>query len=99
MLGEALIIMFTILLPLWLIFFFLEVRKYGLKIFHRYDEDIIGGAFTGLDKKSRIFESTPSIPEISGERSISSPSSMPQTSQEAARNRRSSHSTADAATR
>lgn len=56
MLGDALIIMFTILLPLWLLFFSLEVRKYGLKIFHRYDEDIIGGAFTGLDKKSRIFE-------------------------------------------
>ena len=56
MLADALIIMLTILLPLWIIFFFLEIKKYGLKIFHRYDEDIIGGAFTGFDKKSRIFE-------------------------------------------
>ena len=56
MLGSALAIMLTIFLPVWMIFFFLEIKKYGLKIFHRYDEDIIGGAFTGLDRKSRIFE-------------------------------------------
>ncbi len=56
LLNEALLLMLALFLPLWMLFFMLEIRKYGLKIFHRYDEDIIGGAFTGLDRKSRIFE-------------------------------------------
>jgi len=38
------------------VFFGFELKKYGMKIFHRYDEDIIGSAFTGLDHKSRMFE-------------------------------------------
>lgn len=38
------------------IFFAFELKKYGTKIFHRFDEDIIGGAFTGLDRNSRLFE-------------------------------------------
>ncbi|MBR4628551.1 MAG: hypothetical protein IKO47_12825 [Ruminococcus sp.] len=56
MLSDALLLMLAVFLPLWLFFFFLEIKKYGMKIFHRYDEDIIGSAFTGLDRKSRTFE-------------------------------------------
>lgn len=38
------------------VFFAFEIKSYGLKIFHKYDENIIGGAFTGVDKDSRMFE-------------------------------------------
>lgn len=42
----------------WLVFLAAElVKHYSKNMFHRYDEDIIGKAFTGLNKKSRLFES------------------------------------------
>lgn len=33
-----------------------ELSKYSRRIFHRFDENIIGSAFTGLGKKSMFFE-------------------------------------------
>ena len=53
---DLLAVMGAVFLAAWSVCFIIEVAKYGLKIFHRYDEDIIGGAFTGLDRRSRIFE-------------------------------------------
>lgn len=40
----------------WFVCFIAELTKYALNTFHRYDEDIIGTAFTGMDRKSAIFE-------------------------------------------
>ncbi|MBR3282368.1 MAG: tetratricopeptide repeat protein [Ruminococcus sp.] len=41
----------------WAVFFSAELMKYSSShFFHRYDEDLIGKAFTGLNKKSLLFE-------------------------------------------
>ncbi|MBP3747795.1 MAG: tetratricopeptide repeat protein [Ruminococcus sp.] len=55
--STALLLMLAVMGSAFVVFFFVEVGKYGKKIFHRYDEDMIGGAFTGLGKKSQRFES------------------------------------------
>ncbi len=52
-------------LILWMAMFFVgswcslcvfESLKYAGSVFHRYDEDIIGNAFTGMNRKSSLFE-------------------------------------------
>lgn len=40
----------------WLVLFFHESLKYSGSVYHRYDEDIIGSAFTGMNRKSSLFE-------------------------------------------
>lgn len=40
----------------WTVFTFRELSKYGMKIFHRYDDDIIGEAFADMSRKSVLFE-------------------------------------------
>lgn len=49
-------LMSIIFLIAWLVFFAIEILKYSANAYHRYDEDIIGEAFTGIDKKSTVFE-------------------------------------------
>ena len=46
----------AVLISSWLIVFISEAGKYSFNAFHRFDEDIIGNAFTGLDKNSVMFE-------------------------------------------
>ena len=41
----------------WCVFFCAELTKYSAShAFHRYDDDLIGKAFTGINKKSAMFE-------------------------------------------
>lgn len=40
----------------WFMLFLFESFKYAGSVYHRYDEDIIGNAFTGMNKKSSMFE-------------------------------------------
>lgn len=40
----------------WFVFFIHESLKYAGSVYHRYDEDIIGNAFTGMNRKSSLFE-------------------------------------------
>ena len=40
----------------WFALFLHESVKYAGAVFHRYDEDIIGNAFTGMNRKSSLFE-------------------------------------------
>ena len=40
----------------WFLLFIHESIKYAGAVYHRYDEDIIGSAFTGLNRKSSMFE-------------------------------------------
>ena len=40
----------------WFILFVRESLKYAGAVYHRYDEDIIGNAFTGMNRKSSLFE-------------------------------------------
>ena len=40
----------------WFLLFIRESLKYAGSIYHRYDEDIIGNAFTGMNRKSSLFE-------------------------------------------
>jgi tetratricopeptide (TPR) repeat protein len=40
----------------WFLLFLFESFKYAGSVYHRYDEDIIGNAFTGMNKKSSMFE-------------------------------------------
>lgn len=53
----AFLMMTAVFLAAFIVFFLVEVSKYGTKIFHRFDEEMIGGAFTGLGKKCQRFES------------------------------------------
>lgn len=40
----------------WFMLFVHESLKYAGSVYHRYDEDIIGSAFTGMNRKSSMFE-------------------------------------------
>lgn len=56
-LTETTVTMAGVFLAAWLVFLSAELIKYSYdNAFHRYDEDIIGKAFTGLNKKSLMFE-------------------------------------------
>ncbi len=55
-LSDFLLLIVLIFLPAWALFFILDIKKYGLKIFHSFDEDIIGEAFTSFSKSSARFE-------------------------------------------
>lgn len=46
----------AIFMASWFVLFVYDALKYRGSIFHKYDEDIIGTAFTGLDRKSAVFE-------------------------------------------
>lgn len=54
--GDILSAMTLFLLLTWTVFTFRELSGYGMKIFHRYDDDIIGEAFADFSKKSAVFE-------------------------------------------
>ena len=54
--SDILMAMVLFLVLTWIIFTFRELSKYGMKIFHRYDDDVIGNAFADLSKKSAVFE-------------------------------------------
>ena len=51
--SESLIMIFFVI---WLIFFIEQLRRYSSNFFHRYDDELIGKAFTGLNRKSLLFE-------------------------------------------
>ncbi len=55
-LSYFLYLMITLFITSWTVLFICDCIKYKGAIFHKYDENIIGDAFTGLDKKSAIFE-------------------------------------------
>lgn len=40
----------------WVCFSFAEIIRYKKSIFHQFDDDLIGNAFTGINRKSRRFE-------------------------------------------
>lgn len=40
----------------WICFSFAEIIRYKRSIFHQFDDDLIGNAFTGINRKSRRFE-------------------------------------------
>ena len=46
----------TFLVASWFALFLHESMKYAGSVYHRYDEDIIGSAFTGMNRKSSLFE-------------------------------------------
>ena len=46
----------AIFIASWFVLFVYDAMKYRGAIFHKYDEDIIGNAFTGIDRKSAVFE-------------------------------------------
>ena len=48
--------MFIFFVISWFLLFVRESLKYAGSIYHRYDEDIIGNAFTGMNRKSSMFE-------------------------------------------
>ena len=54
--GKGLVFFAAVFFFSFIAFFALEIRSYGLRIFHKYDENIIGDAFTGVDRDSRMFE-------------------------------------------
>jgi hypothetical protein rflaF_00814 len=51
--SESLLMLFFVI---WLIFFIQQLSCYHKSFFHKYDDHIIGKAFTGLNKKSFLFE-------------------------------------------
>jgi tetratricopeptide (TPR) repeat protein len=55
-LMSLLSLLIMIFLPSLALFFLLEMKKYGLKAFHQFDDDIIDEAFTGFNRKSTLFE-------------------------------------------
>lgn len=54
--SELLEYMLLFLAVSLIIFFVSEINHYGLNLFHRYDDDVIGNAFADLSRKSAIFE-------------------------------------------
>lgn len=54
--SNILLSLLSIFLCIWFICFVLSIRKFSLNSFHRFDEDILGDVFTGLNKKSAAFE-------------------------------------------
>lgn len=54
--GDLIMAMVMFLLPAWMIFSAEQLFRYGLNIFHRYDEEIIGKAFADLSRTAAIFE-------------------------------------------
>ena len=56
LLSDLIMLITLIFIPAWALFFILDIKNYGVKVFHRYDEDIIGGAFTGINRSSARFE-------------------------------------------
>ena len=48
--------MAVIFLLQWIGFSFVEIIRFKRSIFHQFDDDLIGNAFTGINRKSRRFE-------------------------------------------
>lgn len=48
--------MAVIFLLQWIGFSFVEIIRFKKSIFHQFDDDLIGNAFTGINRKSRRFE-------------------------------------------
>lgn len=55
--SDAAVTILTVLLISWIAFFVIELTKYSSSnSYHRYDSDLIGSAFTGINRKSAVFE-------------------------------------------